>query len=80
MVIVRGSIEIINEDTKEIEDIKSTGATLGVDVLFRGASYKTIKTTLTTDILFINIEKLKVLMKEDAVLLENLDNLSKKQL
>ncbi|NQY95458.1 MAG: cation:proton antiporter [Campylobacteraceae bacterium] len=76
MVIVRGSIEIINEDTNEVEDIKSTGATLGVDVLFRGASSKSIKTTLTTDILFINIEKLKLLMKEDTVLSENLKNLS----
>ena len=77
---MRRSIEIINEDTNEVADIKSTGATLGVDVLFRGASSRTIKTTLTTDILFIDIEKLKLLMSQDAVLMENLENLSKKQL
>ena len=75
VIIVRGSIEVINEDTNEVEDIKSTGATLGVNSLFRGQSSRSIKTTLTTDILFINVAKLKSIMKNDVKLLENLENL-----
>ena len=78
VVVVRGSIEIINEETNEVEDIKSTGATLGIHALFYGENARSIKTTLTTDILFINIEKLNSLMKGDTVLLENLKGLVKK--
>lgn len=33
-VVVRGSVEIINEKTNQIENIKSAGAVLGVDVLY----------------------------------------------
>ncbi len=75
VVIVRGSIEIINEDTNEVEDIKSTGATIGMNSLFKGKSSRSIKTTLTTDILYINVEKLKVIMENDSVLVENLKSL-----
>ena len=78
VVIVRGSIEIINEDTNEVEDIKSTGATIGMNSLFKGQSSRSIKTTLTTDILYISVDKLKVIMDNDSVLLENLKSLVRK--
>ncbi len=77
VVIVRGSIEIINEDTNDIEDIKSTGATIGIHSLFNGQNNRSIKTTLTTDILFISIDKLKVIMEKDSVLFKNLENFLK---
>ena len=77
ILVVRGSIEIINEDTNEIEDIKGAGATLGVDVLFKGISHKTIKTTLTTDVLFIKIDELKPIIQDDSTLLKNFESLSK---
>jgi len=80
IVIVRGSIEILNEDNNEVEDIKSTGATLGVDVLFHNVSHKSIRTTLTTDVLFIPIDKLKKVMHKDTVLLGNLESLFKNQI
>ncbi len=72
IIVVIGSIEIINEQTREVEDIKSSGATLGVDLLFTNISKRTVKTTLTTDILHIKISKLKEIMKEDEVLSNNL--------
>lgn len=74
-VVVRGSVEIINTQTNIVEDIKSTGAILGADVLFTGKSGKTVKTTLTTDVLLISIERLKSLMLTDTVLYKNLLNL-----
>ena len=77
IVVVRGSVEIINEKTKAIEDIKSIGAVLGIDILFRQKSAKTVRTTLPTDVLFINIEKLKYIMKKDSTLYENLMRLLK---
>ncbi len=75
MLVVRGSVEIVNEETGEIEDIKSAGVTIGIDLIFQETCSKTIKTTLTTDILFIRIEKVKKLIKTDNKLLINFKNI-----
>jgi len=78
ILIVRGSVEIINEQTNEIEDIKGTGAILGIDVLFTDISSKTVRTTLTTDVLFIRTHRLKKIMRKDLILNKNIIELLKK--
>lgn len=74
-VVVIGSVEIVNENTDEVEDIKSTGSTLGIDILFDDICKKTVKTTLTTDTLQIKISKLRRVMNLDETLSNNLKSL-----
>lgn len=78
ILIVRGSVEIINEETNEVKDIKGTGTILGIDVLFTDISSKTVKTTLTTDVLFIRTHRLKNIMRKDLILNKNIIELLKK--
>ncbi len=72
IIIARGSVEILNDKTNEVEDILGVGSVLGIASIISGVNDKTIISSMPLDIIFIEINNLRQIMSTDPMLMKNI--------
>ena len=77
IIVARGSVEIVDEEKNQVEDVVGVGTVLGVSSVISGINNKSIISTMPVDVLFIKEDKLKEIMGSNPVLMKNLLELVK---
>ncbi|MEA3288658.1 MAG: cation:proton antiporter [Campylobacterota bacterium] len=70
MIVARGSVEIIDQQTNQVHNIVGQGAVLGISSIIKGFVENTLKASTPVEILMISKKDIDKISKEDVQLMK----------